>query len=134
MPTRSKGVSAVPGKSFSAGGGAPRSPRRGRRAGGSGHGEAGAPKRCIERPTALHLWRHETVSTTRYGYAMLASCNRCGHDLWSEVRCLGSFRFLIHFDDDEGSGTYAEHVSVCPGCGGGLNGDAADPWAVSPEE
>ena len=49
------------------------------------------------------------------------------------MRSFGSLRFVVHFDDDEGSGTYAEHVSVCPGCGAGLNGDAGDPGAVSPD-
>lgn len=64
---------------------------------------------------------------------MLVSCNGCNHSLWSEMRTFGSFRFLIHFDDDEASGSYAERVVVCPGCGAGLNGDAVKPGAVSPD-
>ena len=64
---------------------------------------------------------------------MLASCNGCDHKLWSEVRRLGSFSFVVHFDDERGSGSYAERVFVCPGCGAGLNGDAVDPGAVSPD-
>ena len=48
---------------------------------------------------------------------MLILCGGCGHSLWSEIRSAGTFRFLAHFDDDEGSATYAEHVPSCPTCG-----------------
>ena len=47
---------------------------------------------------------------------MLTPCPECGHKLWSEVGSLGAFRMVIFFDDDEGSGTYAEQVSRCPEC------------------
>ena len=37
---------------------------------------------------------------------MLTLCGGCGHRLWSEIKNVGAFRFLAHFDDDEGSDTY----------------------------
>ena len=52
---------------------------------------------------------------------MLTPCAGCGHKLWAEVKSAGAFRFLAHFDDDEGSATYAEHVPGCPGCGARLD-------------
>jgi hypothetical protein len=42
------------------------------------------------------------------------------------VRRHGAFRFVVYFDDDERSGTYAEQVRVCPGCGAGLARHAID--------
>ena len=48
---------------------------------------------------------------------MLTLCAGCGHRLWAEVKSAGAFRFLAHFDDDEGSATYTEHSPGCPGCG-----------------
>jgi len=35
-------------------------------------------------------------------------------------------RFVVYFDDDEGSDTYAEHVASCPCCGKRLDGNALD--------
>ena len=55
---------------------------------------------------------------------MLTPCPNCDHALWSEVRGVGAFRLVVYFDDDEGSDTYAEHVSRCPGCDGRLDGNA----------
>lgn len=52
---------------------------------------------------------------------MLTQCERCSHELWSEVRAHGAARLLVHFDDDERSATYAEHAPRCPGCGAGLD-------------
>ena len=70
---------------------------------------------------------------------MLTLCSGCGHRLWAEVKSAGAFRFLAHFDDDEGSSTYAEHTPGCLGCGtrldrgmtgtGGRTGDPALPVA-----
>ena len=51
------------------------------------------------------------------GAAMLTLCGGCGHRLWSEIKNAGAFRFLAHFDDDDGSATYAEHSPSCPSCG-----------------
>ena len=48
---------------------------------------------------------------------MLTLCGGCGHRLWSEIRNAGAFRFLAHFDDDDGSATYADHSPSCPSCG-----------------
>ena len=48
---------------------------------------------------------------------MLTPCPNCAHALWSEVRSVGALRFIVYFDDDEGSDTYAEHIAHCPGCG-----------------
>ena len=56
---------------------------------------------------------------------MFTLCKGCGHSLWVEVRSAGTFRFLAHFDDDEGSATYAEHSPSCRTCG--LRLDAALP-------
>ena len=55
---------------------------------------------------------------------MITLCRRCGHVLWSEVRSAAAFRFLVYFDDDQRSETYAEHVPRCPGCGVKLGNDA----------
>ena len=66
------------------------------------------------------------------GAAMLTLCAGCGHRLWSEVRNAGAFRFLAHFDDDDGSATYAEHSPSCPSCGLGL--DKGVPGSQAPEE
>ena len=52
---------------------------------------------------------------------MLTPCEDCGHELWSEVREVGAFRLVVHFDDDKRSGTYAEHAPSCPGCGARLD-------------
>jgi hypothetical protein len=52
---------------------------------------------------------------------MLVPCSECDHALWSEVRSHGALSFVVHFDDDWRSDTYAEHVLSCPGCSGGLS-------------
>jgi hypothetical protein len=52
---------------------------------------------------------------------MLNSCTECGHALWSEVRSHGALSFVVHFDDDWRSDTYADHVLTCPGCEGDLS-------------
>ena len=57
---------------------------------------------------------------------MLSPCPNCDHSLWSEVRSVGSCRLVVYFDDDEGSDTYAEHVSRCPRCDGRLDGNALE--------
>ena len=61
---------------------------------------------------------------------MLTTCGGCGHRLWSEIRNAGAFRFLAHFDDDEGSGTYAEHSPSCPSCGLALDKGMSGPEAA----
>jgi hypothetical protein len=43
------------------------------------------------------------------------------------VRNTRAFRFVVYFDDDERSGTYAEQVRSCPGCGELLAGHAISP-------
>ena len=57
---------------------------------------------------------------------MLTPCPQCGHALWSEVRCIRAFRFVVYFDDEH-SVTYDEHVRSCPECGERLLGHAMDP-------
>jgi hypothetical protein len=57
---------------------------------------------------------------------MLSPCPECAYSLWSEVRCHRAFRFVVYFDNDERSGTYAKHVRVCPDCGSGLASHATD--------
>jgi len=51
---------------------------------------------------------------------MLTPCSECSHALWSEERHFGALRFVVYFDDEEDSKTYAEQVRVCPECGAGL--------------
>ena len=65
----------------------------------------------------------------RVAAAMLTLCAGCGHRLWSETRNAGAFRFLAHFDDDEGSATYADHSPSCPTCGLGLDKGMPGPEA-----
>jgi hypothetical protein len=48
---------------------------------------------------------------------MVVPCSKCGHLLWAEVRSLGAFRFIVYFDDEVQSESYAEHVRTCPKCG-----------------
>jgi hypothetical protein len=35
---------------------------------------------------------------------------------------VGAFRFVVYFDEDEESASYADHVKLCPGCSVGLGG------------
>ena len=51
---------------------------------------------------------------------MLTPCQECAHALWSEVRRVGALRFVVYFDDEDRSDTYAEQVRSCPGRGAGL--------------
>ena len=44
-------------------------------------------------------------------------CERVGTSDGQEVREVASIRFVLYFDDEERSDTYAEHVSHCPDCG-----------------
>ncbi len=62
---------------------------------------------------------------------MITPCESCGHRLWAEVREVASIRFVLYFDDDERSGTYAEHVTECPNCGLLLLSDAIKPIHLS---
>lgn len=48
---------------------------------------------------------------------MLILCSECGHRLRAEVGSIEAFGMVNIFDDKEGSVTYAERVSRCPGCG-----------------
>lgn len=74
---------------------------------------------------------------------MVVPCPKCGHLVWAEVRSLEAFRFIIYFDDEVQSESYAEHVRSCPKCsirlGGGLGKPSpreveGEPWptGVSP--
>jgi hypothetical protein len=73
----------------------------------------------------LHAYYILLAMTCRCSRARLARmldpCTECGHTLWSEVRRHGAYRFVVHFDDERRSDSYAEHVLACPGCGGGLS-------------
>ena len=64
---------------------------------------------------------------------MITSCPSCKHKLWSEEREVASIRFVLYFDDDERSDTYAEHVTECPSCGLSLLSNAIKPSAVVPK-
>ena len=58
---------------------------------------------------------------------LLTHCNGYGHRLWSEVIASGAFRFVVHFDADERSGTHARHGPSCPGCGVPLDLGLSEP-------
>ena len=62
---------------------------------------------------------------------MPSPCPHCGHALWSEVRSIRTSRFVVYFDDDERSDTYAEQVRSCPECGADLLGHAMDPQELT---
>ncbi len=62
---------------------------------------------------------------------MITPCASCEHKLWAEVREVASIRFVLYFDDDERSETYAEHVTECPNCGLSLLSDAIKPIHLS---
>jgi hypothetical protein len=47
---------------------------------------------------------------------MVISCPECGHSLWAEARGVGQFNFVVYFDDDERSDSYAEPITSCPTC------------------
>ena len=92
----------------------------------------GVPARPIRRAPFGPFWSSCTFRPMkrrrrggRVGAAMFTPCKGCGHSLWVEVRSAGTFRFLAHFDDDEGSPTYTEHSPSCRTCG--LRLDAALP-------
>jgi hypothetical protein len=61
-------------------------------------------------------------------------CPHCGHALWSEVRSKRAFRFVVFFDDDERSATYAARVRSCPECSADLLGHALTPRNTPPVE
>jgi hypothetical protein len=63
--------------------------------------------------------------------SIITPCESCGRKLWSEVREVASIRFVLYFDDDERSDTYAEHVTECPNCGLSLIRDAIKPLHLS---
>jgi hypothetical protein len=48
---------------------------------------------------------------------MITSCESCGHKLWSVVRKVDKWELRLHFDGEESSETYADHITSCPGCG-----------------
>jgi ribosomal protein L32 len=64
---------------------------------------------------------------------MITSCQSCGHKLWSEERNVDGIRFMLYFDVDDRSDTYAEHVTECPSCGLSLLNNAIKPNAVAPQ-
>ena len=47
---------------------------------------------------------------------VVVSCPECGHSLWAEACGVGQFDFVVYFDDDERSDSYAEPVTSCPTC------------------
>jgi rRNA maturation protein Nop10 len=59
-------------------------------------------------------------------------CPHCGHSLRSEVRSKRAFRFVVYFDNDKRSATYAARVRSCPECGADLLGNALDPQELTP--
>jgi ssDNA-binding Zn-finger/Zn-ribbon topoisomerase 1 len=58
---------------------------------------------------------------------MITSCPKCEHRLQSELGSLGAFRMVLYFDYEEESGTCAEQVERCPGCGLWLYAVAMNP-------
>jgi predicted RNA-binding Zn-ribbon protein involved in translation (DUF1610 family) len=59
-------------------------------------------------------------------------CPHCGHALRSEVRSKKAFRFVVYFDEDKRSATYAARVRRCPECGADLLGNALDHQDLTP--
>lgn len=43
---------------------------------------------------------------------------------------MGAYRFVVYFDDDQSSDTYAERVTRCPDCGIRLHGNALEPHDI----
>lgn len=82
----------------------------------------------VRRVCTLRPLKHQRPGG-RVAATMLTLCEGCGHRLWSEARSAGAFRFLAHFDDDEGSATYAEHSPSCPSCGLKLDAGMTGPEA-----
>ena len=76
----------------------------------------------VSRAITLHLCDHDSRGPSSYATGMLTPCQECAHALWSEVRRVGALRFVVYFDEEERSQTYAEQVRSCPGCGAGLAG------------
>ncbi len=66
---------------------------------------------------------HDTEVAVWLAIDMVVPCPRCGHLLWTEVRSLGAFRFIVYFDDEVHSESYAEHVRSCPKCDVWLSGE-----------
>jgi|SRR5918997_96550 hypothetical protein len=86
----------------------------------------------------VHRSVHDTTVTMWLSVGMVIPCPDCGHILWAELRGVGASRLVVYFDDDEQSGTYAEHVACCPECGtrlgnmlGGASAREVDgvPWS-----
>jgi CheY-like chemotaxis protein len=48
------------------------------------------------------------------------------------VSSVGAFRFVVYFDDDERSDTYAERVRTCPGCSADLARHAQEQPRLAP--
>jgi hypothetical protein len=48
------------------------------------------------------------------------------------VRSKRAFRFVVYFDNDKRSATYAARVRSCPECGADLLGKALDPQELTP--
>ena len=65
---------------------------------------------------------HDAGATVWLAIDMVVPCLQCGHVLWAEVRSLGASRFIVYFDDEVQSESYAEDVRSCPKCGVRLNG------------
>ena len=63
---------------------------------------------------------------------MRSPCPHCGHALRSELRRHGAFRFVVYFDNDKRSATYAARVRRCPECSADLLGNALDPQELTP--
>jgi predicted RNA-binding Zn-ribbon protein involved in translation (DUF1610 family) len=61
---------------------------------------------------------------------MRSPCPHCGHALWSEVRCIQAFRFVLYFEEEH-SDSHAEHVRSCPECGELLLGHAMGPQELT---
>ena len=84
--------------------------------------------KCVDR---LRSNTHDIPSRSCEHVPMITPCESCGHKLWWEEREVASIRFVLHFDDDERSDSYAEHVLKCPGCGLSLVDSAIKPIEYS---
>ena len=79
----------------------------------------------------LHHKAHDYGTRAWESTLIVALFRRCGHILWSEVGNIGGAGVVVFLDDDQRSGTYAEHVTRCPSCAARLDDGAFRPRAAA---
>jgi hypothetical protein len=69
--------------------------------------------KCV---AAMYPLAHDGGVAAWLAVEMVVSCPECGHSLWAEACGVGQFNYVVYFDDDDRSETYAEPVTSCPSC------------------